>query len=144
MTQAIMGMHNKAKKNKKGFTLVELIVVLVILGILMAIMVPSMVGWIGRANDQAGAVKGRAVLMAVQTIVAENYGTYGTGTTSVADANHLATIIKLAELENNASVTNINVVDGVVQGFTYGDDKIGQGWTYTFGNNPPYAPSNNP
>ena len=35
--------------HKKGFTLVEVIVVLVILAILAAILVPSMVGWIDKA-----------------------------------------------------------------------------------------------
>ena len=36
----------KAGIGRKGFTLVELIVVLVILSILLAITVPSMTGWI--------------------------------------------------------------------------------------------------
>lgn len=36
--------------NKKGFTLVEVIVVLVILAILAAILIPSMVGWIDRSD----------------------------------------------------------------------------------------------
>ena len=43
----------KNKKNKKGFTLVELIVVLVILAILMAILIPTMSGYIKRANKTA-------------------------------------------------------------------------------------------
>lgn len=38
---------------KKGFTLVEIIVVLVILAILAAILVPSMVGWIDNAQAKA-------------------------------------------------------------------------------------------
>ncbi len=37
--------------NKKGFTLIETIVVLVILAVLAAILVPSLVGWIDRANE---------------------------------------------------------------------------------------------
>ncbi|MCB6603402.1 prepilin-type N-terminal cleavage/methylation domain-containing protein, partial [Erysipelatoclostridium ramosum] len=39
------------KKNKKGFTLIEIIVVLIIIGILIAIAVPSVLGYIGKAED---------------------------------------------------------------------------------------------
>lgn len=38
-------------KNKKGFTLVEIIVVLVILAILAAIAVPSVIGYVDEAKE---------------------------------------------------------------------------------------------
>lgn len=46
----------KAFNNKKGFTLVEMIVVIVILGILLAIMVPQLIKYV----DKAKAVQCRA------------------------------------------------------------------------------------
>ncbi len=39
-------------KNKKGFTLVELIVVLVILAILAALLIPTLTGYIDKANKE--------------------------------------------------------------------------------------------
>lgn len=41
----------KIKKNGKGFTLVEIIVVLVVIGILLAIAVPAVMGYVQKAND---------------------------------------------------------------------------------------------
>ena len=41
----------KLKKNKKGFTLVEIIVVLVIIGILMALAVPAVMKYINEAAE---------------------------------------------------------------------------------------------
>lgn len=56
-------------KNKKGFTLVELIVVLVILAILAALLIPALTGYIDKANKEKVVSETRMVVMAVQTVV---------------------------------------------------------------------------
>lgn len=63
----------KLAKNTKGFTLVEVIVVLVILAILATIMIPSMTKWIDRAKDRSVLVECRSVLLAAQTLSSEQY-----------------------------------------------------------------------
>lgn len=69
-----MKLDEKGKKNRRGgFTLVELIVVLVILGILAAIMVPALLGWMDKARNQDAILECRNVVMAAQSQVAEAY-----------------------------------------------------------------------
>lgn len=63
-------------KNKKGFTLVELIVVLVILAILAALLVPALTGYIDKANKQKIIAETRQAVMAAQTIASEQYAVY--------------------------------------------------------------------
>ena len=65
----------KKLKNKKGFTLVELIVVLVILAILAALLVPALTGYIDKAREQSLISEGSMVLTAAQATVSEAYGT---------------------------------------------------------------------
>lgn len=67
------------KLNKKGFTLVELIVVLVILGILAAILVPALTGYIDKAKQDKLKATTRQVVVAAQTVVSERYGQKGSG-----------------------------------------------------------------
>jgi len=62
-------------KNKKGFTLMELIVVLIIIAVLMAALLPSLIGWINEARESALRVDGRTALLAVQSTVTEARGT---------------------------------------------------------------------
>lgn len=63
----------KARENKKGFTLVELIVVLVILAILAAILVPALLGWIDEARKKQYVLEARSVYMAMQAVATEEY-----------------------------------------------------------------------
>ena len=54
-----MNLVERLKKDKKGFTLVEMIVVIVIIGILLAILVPGMFKYIQKAKDKQILVDAR-------------------------------------------------------------------------------------
>jgi type IV pilus assembly protein PilA len=58
-------------KNKKGFTLIELIAVIAILGILAAILVPNITGYIEKANVSKAVSDAKVVLNAVDAYNAE-------------------------------------------------------------------------
>lgn len=59
------------KKNKRGMTMIEIIVVLVILAILAAFMIPSMLGFVDDARGKAYVAEARTCYIAAQTIATE-------------------------------------------------------------------------
>lgn len=98
---------------KRGFTLVEVIVVLVILAILAAIMIPAMTGWIDRAREKAAIAGCRTCVAAAQTIASEQYAE---GVVYVTEAQ----VLELARV--NGTVDGVDVVTpAVVDALTYTD-----------------------
>lgn len=63
----------KRVRSRAGFTLVELIVVMVILAILATVLTPTMLGWIDRAKEKQILLEARNIQIAAMSIAAEEY-----------------------------------------------------------------------
>ncbi len=74
---------NKDRKKVKGFTLVELIVVMLILAILAGMFIPSLIGYIEKANESELQIETRQLYQAAQVVATENYKNGGFSCDSV-------------------------------------------------------------
>ena len=112
-------MFKKIKENKKGFTLVELIVVLVILAILAALLVPALTGYIDRAKKKSIIAETRQCVMAAQTLIDEKYAKQDVGTTITAGrvTGETATV-------SSDDIKNLAEVKGEVGTITLSSNKI--------------------
>lgn len=84
--------------SSKGFTMVEIIVVLIIVAILAAIAIPALSGYIDSAQERAYIAECRSLVQASQTIASREYAG-GVLDTAGFLTSHEADVFQLAELE---------------------------------------------
>lgn len=82
-------------KNKKGFTLIELIIVIAIIGILGAILIPSIMNYVKKAKTKAAIADTKVIKSAVETALVEHM--------MCSTSNKSACFNKVLYLDQNAN-----------------------------------------
>ena len=90
-------LRQRLAREESGFTLIELLVVLIIIAVLLAIAVPSYLGFRDRAQNRAAEANVRSAIPAAEAYYSDN-GTY-TG----------MTVAELKEIDQGLKVTAVKV-----------------------------------
>ena len=121
-------MSEKKKMNQRGFTLVELIVVLVILAILAAMLVPALLGYIDKAREKQYALEARSIYEATQIYISQEYGKGNLKTgTEISEINETTS---KGGLEQISRLTDLEVKS--VKDITYSSSRGINGMTVVF------------
>lgn len=131
------------RKNKKGFTLVELIVVIVIILVLAAVMVPSVLRYITKANKANTKADAAAILVDLQAKVADDLSskvTITAGSTKYTCAGQEVAVVatlSIPSASKPSATTAQCVIDltttsptyGEITTFAYEDKQYNATWT---------------
>ena len=112
-------------RGDKGFTLMEMLIVVAILGILVAVAVPNLTGLIGHSEEKAGAAELSAVQSAMDAMMAKEELTAVTavtvatsGMTSFPDATYpLSTYLRKSTTNGTYTCTSAGMVAQATTGY---------------------------
>ncbi len=98
-------LRRRSERGEEGFTLIELMVVVLIIAILIAIAIPTFLGAQNRARDRGAQTNLRNALSAAKTIASDRDGYFfSTGTTPIVEGD-LSTAEPSLTFTNGAPTT---------------------------------------
>lgn len=120
------------KRKNAGFTLVEIIVVMVILAILTAITIPALTGWISRARKKQAYVDLHIIALAGKSAYIEIYATRMLNEFDYLTYGEDAAFTALVDsyIKNDTMAANLNFLSAYSHGLQILYDKNGVSYLY--------------
>jgi type IV pilus assembly protein PilA len=125
----------KKMKNKKGFTLIELIVVIAIIAVLVALLVPNVVSFLSTAKKTQGEANAKTVYTVAQAYATQKItdGTplAKTDADNTYDGTDIANMLD-SSVTNNATISFTVGDDGTVTSASWSSSSNDNAHVYTY------------
>ncbi len=99
----LSNLRQRVARDESGFTLIELLVVLIIIAVLLAIAVPSYLGFKDRAENRAAGANVRSAIPAVEAYYSDNGSYTGMDVTALKGIDQGIKVSKVTVATDGAS-----------------------------------------
>ena len=114
-----MNKLSTALRNKKGFTLMEVIIVLIILAVLAAALIPTFLGFVQRAGHASAIAEARLGMTAAQAVLTDAVGRGMSDLELTYLMNTMSSNPTFVHFIRTDGIPNVTTDDHVTQRFTF-------------------------